>query len=289
MKYTRFLLFGFILIIISSCQTKDQLFFKISLAEWSFHRTIEEGKMTNLDFPRIAKTKYNIDAIEFVNQFFMNKAEDTVYLNKLKKECNKYHVKCVLIMIDDEGMLGDTNNIGREKAVFNHYKWIKAAKYLGCFAIRVNVEGEGDKDKVKEAAIESLKTLCDFAMNYKMNVIVENHMGYSFDAVWLSDIIRKVNKPNCGTLPDLGNFANYDKYKGVETLMPFAKDVSAKTYDFDQSGNETTIDYKKMLNIIHQAGYKGYLGIECETEKMSEDEAIKTTKALLIKEGSEIK
>jgi sugar phosphate isomerase/epimerase len=257
--------------------------FKISLAEWSFHVALGKGEMTNLDFPRIAKTKYNLDAVEYVSTFFKGKSEDTGYLTSLKDSCTKYGVKSLLIMVDAEGNLADTSATVRQKAVENHYKWVKAAQFLGCHSIRVNAAGRGTMGQVQLAAIDALTKLSDYAAKYNINVIVENHGGNSSIAKWLVEIMKVVNRPNCGTLPDLGNFYEYDRYQGVKEMMPYAKGVSGKTHDFDQDGNETQIDYPKMLKIIADSGFKGYIDVEYEGTKLSEDAGVKASIALVQK------
>ena len=265
-------------------ESVDNLFkVKLSLAEWSFHTSIQNGKMTNLDFPRIARTHFDIGAIEYVSVLFESKiaVEDTVYLQKLKKECEKYHVISNLIMVDGEGNLGDTDILKRDMAVANHYKWIQAAGFLGCHAIRVNATGEGAPEEVQKAVIDGLSKLCDYAATYKINILVENHWGNSSDPQWLIPVIKAVNKSNCGLLPDFGNFDKADRYLAVEQMMPYAKGVSAKSYNFDAQGNETKIDYQKMMNIVRKSGYKNYVGIEYEGEQLTEDEGIKATMSLI--------
>jgi sugar phosphate isomerase/epimerase len=257
--------------------------FKVSLAEWSFHRALQKGEMTNLDFPRIAKTLYNLDAVEYVSTFFKGKGEDMQYLTQLKDSCTKYGVKSLLIMVDGEGNLADTSASRRQKAVENHYKWVKAAQFLGCHSIRVNANGRGTMGQMQEAAIDGLSKLADYAAKYNINVIVENHGGNSSIGRWLVEIMKTVNKPNCGVLPDLGNFYEYDRYQGVKEMMPYAKGVSGKTHDFDLAGNETVIDYEKMMKIIADSGYKGYIDVEYEGNKLSEDEGVKASIALVDK------
>ncbi len=269
-------------IISFNCFAQEQAY-KISLAEWSLNRSIGKGTITNMDFPRIAKETYGLDAVEYVSTFFKGKGEDTEYLTKLKNECEKYGVKSLLIMVDGEGNLADTSLAARTKAIENHYKWVKAAKFLGCHSIRVNTAGKGTMGQMQVAAIDGLSKLSAYAADYGINVIVENHGGNSSYGKWLAEIMKVVNKPNCGTLPDLGNFYEYDRYKGVTEMMPFAKGVSGKTHDFDENGNETQIDYVKMMKIIHDSGYKGYIDVEYEGNKLNEDEGIKTSIALLRK------
>jgi len=257
--------------------------FQISLAEWSLHRALWKKTISNLDFPGITKTEYGLDAVEYVSTFFMGKGEDMEYLTQLKDSCTKYGVKSLLIMVDGEGNLADTSLAARTKAVENHYKWVKAAKYLGCHSIRVNAAGRGTMGQTQAAAIDGLSKLCDYAAEYGINVIVENHGGNSSIGKWLAEIMKEVNKPNCGVLPDLGNFYEYDRYSGVKEFMPYAKGVSGKTYDFDEEGNETKIDYAKMMQIIADSKYSGYVDVEYEGNRLSEDEGIKASIKLLNK------
>jgi len=255
--------------------------FKISLAEWSFHRALFAKKMTNLDFPRMAKKEFGIDAIEYVNQFWMDKAKDASYLAVLKKITADEGVTNVLVMCDNEGDLGHADEKKRRQAVENHFKWAEAAKTLGCHSIRVNARSTGSPDEQMERAADGLRQLSEFAAPLGLNVIVENHGGLSSHGDWLVATIKKVGLKNCGTLPDFGNFTDYDRYKGVEEMMPFAKGVSAKSHDFDAAGNETQTDYRRMLKIVLAAGYHGYLGIEYEGNMADEPTGIRITKKLL--------
>ena len=260
--------------------------FQISLAQWSLHRRLrgqQEPKLDNLDFAKETH-RFGIEAVEYVNQFFMDRAKDTKYLNEMKKRAKDNGVKSLLIMCDREGNLGDPDSKRRTAAVENHYKWVEAAKFLGCHSIRVNARSEGTYEQQLELAADGLSRLSKFADDYKINVIVENHGGLSSNGKWLSSVIEKVSLANCGTLPDFGNFPpELDRYEAVETLMPYAKSVSAKSYDFDEQGNETTIDYYRMMDIVLSAGYHGYVGVEYEGKRLGEDDGILATKRLLEK------
>lgn len=272
--------------------------FKISLAEWSLHRTLraKNAEVTNLDFPAITRNKFGIEAVEYVNQFFKDKARDEKYLTELNKRCDDNGVKSLLIMVDGEGKLGDAKEGGRKKAVEQHHQWVDAAKFLGCHSIRVNAASSGSYvDQINYAA-DGLRSLSEYAAKQDIGVIVENHGGLSSNAAWLAVVMERVGMDNCGTLPDFGNFyitrGNnpdlFDRYHGVQALMPYAKAVSAKTHDFDENGNETNTDYEKMMKIVLDFGYHGYVGIEYEGGQLSEDEGIIASKKLLERVGQKL-
>ena len=265
---------------------KKKQLFEISIAEWSLHKSLFGKKITNLDFPVVAKKEFDISAVEYVNQFFKDKANDKNYLNELKKICDNEGVKSLLIMCDGEGKLGDPEKSKRISSINNHKRWVEAAKHLGCHSIRVNASSSGSYDDQQKLAADGLSKLSEFASTHGLNVIVENHGGLSSNGQWLSAVMKSVNMKNCGTLPDFGNFRigggkTYDRYKGVKELMPFAKAVSAKSHDFDDNGNEIHTDYHKMMKIVIDAGYRGYVGIEYEGSKLGEYDGIKATKKLL--------
>jgi sugar phosphate isomerase/epimerase len=270
----------------NSIADEKEPLFRISLAEWSLHRTLFAGKLDHLDFAKTAAGDFDIKAVEYVNQFFKDKAGDRKYLIEMKKRASDLGVKNVLIMIDDEGALGDSDERRRRTAVENHYKWVEAAKFLGCHSIRVNAQSQGSYQEQIERAADGLRRLAEFGSEHQINVIVENHGGLSSNGAWLAAVIKKVNHPRCGTLPDFGNFnlgngEQYDRYKGVQEMMPFAKGVSAKSTDFDEQGNEVRIDYRRMLKIVLDAGYRGHIGIEYSGSRLSEPEGIRATKILL--------
>lgn len=262
---------------------KKKMPFRISLAEWSLHKTIFSGKLDNLDFAKTAKEEFKISAVEYVNQFFKDKAKDQKYLEELKKRHDDLAVKAVLIMIDGEGALGDADEGKRKTAIENHYKWVEAAKFLGCHSIRVNAQSTSDYEEAKKLAADGLRRLSEFAAQHNIGVIVENHGGLSSNGKWLAETIASVGLKNCGTLPDFGNFHDYDRYQGVTETMPYAKSVSAKSHDFDEEGNETKTDYFKMMKIVTDAGYKSWVGIEYEGSKLDEYAGIHATKKLLLK------
>ncbi|PDH44357.1 MAG: xylose isomerase [Rhodothermaeota bacterium MED-G18] len=284
---------------------KQDPFFEIGLAQWSLNKSLKSGKIDNLDFARIAREKFDIGIVEYVNQFFINKAKDKKYLSEMLNISNDNGIVNNLIMIDSEGNLGDTNNRRRNKAINNHKKWIEAAKFLGCSHIRVNAAGDGSEQEVSKNASESLAALGEFSADYDINVIVENHGGYSSNAKWLVEVIKNAGLKNVGTLPDFGNFCirstpkdlsdwgattsgcaeEYDRYLGVEELLPYALSVSAKSNDFDSDGNCIETDFSRMVNIIKNSDYRGYISIEYEGSNYSEEEGIRLTKSLLEREA----
>lgn len=264
----------------------DEPLFRISLAEWSLHRSLGTGELTNLDFPAVARTEYGVEAVEYVNSFFNDKATDRGYLTDLRRRAEDAGVRSLLIMCDGEGAIGDPSDAGRRQAVENHYRWVDAAEFLGCHSIRVNAQSQGSPDEQRTLAADGLRRLTEFAAERGVNVIVENHGGLSSNGAWLASVIEAVGHPRCGTLPDFGNFRiaedeSYDRYRGVAELMPYAKAVSAKSNAFDASGEERQTDFLRMLRVVLDAGYRGYVGIEYEGSELSEPDGIRATKALL--------
>jgi sugar phosphate isomerase/epimerase len=277
--------------VLAGCATVSRVrgkLFDISLAQWSLNRQFFGGKIDALDFAKVSRERFDIGAIEYVNQFFKDKANDEAYLGQLKSRAADHGVESLLIMVDGEGSLGHANSAERNKAVQNHHKWADSAKFLGCHSIRVNAAttGNGSFEEKQKLAADGLHNLSEYGAKQNLNVIVENHGGLSSNGAWLAGVMKIVDLPNCGTLPDFGNFnigggKMYDRYKGVDELMPFAKAVSAKSHDFDAEGNEEHTDYRRMMRIVLDAGYRGYVGIEYEGGKVDAYSGIELTKALL--------
>ena len=295
-----------------SLQKPKELFFKLSLAQWSLHKNIKYGDMDPYEFAQVAKS-FNFSGIEYVTALYDNvmKVRDgdmskaiTFWARKNKKLAEINDIKNVLIMIDEIEGLAEENKSRRLKAVDNHKMWIDAAEIMGCESVRLNLYGSSNADKWKDLSIKSLSELGSYAKNSGVNVIVENHGRISSDIPKLMDVIYGVNMDNVGTLPDFGNFCMadegygsvfdgscetmYDFYQGVEEMMPKAFAVSAKSNDFDENGDEKTIDYMRMMKIVKSFGYTGYVGVEYEGNRLSEEEGIKATRDLLIKIGQTI-
>jgi sugar phosphate isomerase/epimerase len=266
--------------------------FPISLAQWSLHRALQARTLDPMDFARIARADFAIDAIEYVNVFYQRDyRESRAY--ELRKRADDAGVRSLLIMCDGEGRLGDPDDARRAAAVANHHEWVDAARILGCHSIRVNAASEGTPEEQAGLVADGLAALTQYGAAHEINVIVENHGGLSSNAEWLADVMRRVDHPRCGTLPDFGNFnypgePAYDRYAGVAAMLPFARAVSAKSYDFDMAGNETTIDYRRMLEMVRDSGYRGHIGIEYEGTRLSEPEGIRATRALIERIGQEL-
>lgn len=270
--------------------------YKLSLAEWSLRDWLNSGKISNLEFPEVTKREFGIEAVEYVSSFFKEKETDQNYLKELKKRSDDHGVKNVLIMVDmwgPEGALASPNAGERKKAAQNHHKWVDAAKQLGCHAIRVNASGYGDANyqDAKKYFADGLSQLVDYGQKNEISIVVENHGGFSSNGRWLAEVMRAVDHEYCGTLPDFGNFRIdvekgifYDPLVGMAELMPYAKGVSAKSMGIGPNGQDTTIDFPKMMNIVGAFGFEGYVGIEWGGgyAKMDAEEGIRATKKLLM-------
>lgn len=263
-----------------------KVLFPLSLAQWSLHDALSKKVLDPLDFPLVAKRDHGFDAVEYVSTFYKEKRSDDAHFAELAKRCKGLGVESRLIMIDGEGRLGAATKAERDQAIANHARWLEIAHALGCMAIRVNAEGEGTPDEHKDRVSESMHALGEKGEKLGLDVIIENHGGITSNGAWLASVMRAAKHPRVGTLPDFGNFdlgegQQYDRYKGVEELMPFARAVSAKSYDFDSDGNETTIDYRRMMKLVLAAGYRAHVGVEYEGSRLSEKDGIRATKLLL--------
>lgn len=293
-----------------SAMESAEPFFKLSLAQWSVHRLIWNGDLDPYEFASKAK-EWGFSGLEYVSQLYDKELKESNYsaeamaafVDRSNSEAEKHGLENVLIMIDGQGDLATSEATERKKAVENHHKWVDAASAMGCHAIRVNLAGSSEAETWIPNSVDGLTQLATYAAEKNINILVENHGGLSSNAALLAEVMAKVNMDNCGTLPDFGNFCirrndpedyssgcaeMYDLYKGVSELMPYAKAVSAKSHNFDEAGNETEIDYTKMLQIVKDAGYTGYIGVEYEGNELGEIEGIMATKALMLKSASEI-
>tara|TARA_X000000950_G_scaffold71040_1_gene88134 strand:+ start:5348 stop:6310 length:963 start_codon:yes stop_codon:yes gene_type:complete len=281
------------------------MFFKLSLAQWSLHRSIREDGLNPYEFAKLAKG-WGFEGLEYVSRFYAdlfdpNNIEKGMqeFITKSNLEAQKHGMENLLIMIDDEGDLSSSNEKERVQSIENHKKWIKAASAMNCHSVRLNLYGEEDPDLWKQNSIASLKALANFAAPYNINIIVENHGNLTSKADLLMEAINGADMSNCGTLPDFGNFCiekdsndaclnEYDRYKGTTEMMPKAFGVSAKSHDFDSEGNEKNTDYMRMLKIVKSSGYSGFIGVEYEGSELSEVEGIKATRDLLLKVGAQV-
>lgn len=289
---------------------EEDLFFKISLAQWSLSKPIFEGELDPMDFAEKAN-EMGFEGIEYVSQLYTPMYKDSAdpeaalqnVLDTLKSRSEEFNVENVLIMVDNEGDLASNSEEERDEAVENHKKWVDAAEFLGAHSIRVNLFGSEVPEEWQENAVDGLTKLSEYAAGKNINVLVENHGYLSSNAALLVEVMERVDMENCGTLPDFGNFClkreggerweakcieEYPIYQGVEELMEHAKAVSAKSYDFDETGQETKIDFGRMLQIVKDAGYTGYIGVEYEGQRMSPEEGILATKQVLIEEGKKL-
>ncbi len=270
----------------------NQAHWPISLAQWSLHRMLRGGDLKAEEFPTFTRDTFDISGVEYVNSFFKDRATDDQWLREMRTRCDDAGVTSLLIMVDGEGALGAPAPADRDEAVENHRRWLHAAKALGCHAIRVNVPSEGTPEEQRDHCAAGLEALLPHADAMNLNVVIENHGGLSSNGAWLAALVSRVGHPRLGTLPDFGNFVldwdtreMYDRYRGIDELLPFAKALSAKSHDFDEDGNEIHTDYGRMFDLARKHRYTGWVGVEYEGEELSEVDGVKRTRDLLIRHG----
>jgi len=289
---------GFLLLPDITAWTAKPMFFDISLAEWSLRVPLRKGAISNLDFPEVARKQYDIGAVEYVSGFFEDKEQNQTYLKQLRQRAEDQGVDNALIMIDlYQYKTASPDPKERAKAVEMHKPWIDAAHFLGCHAVRVNGNGYDEKDRqgAADALADTLHKLADYGKGSDINVLVENHGGFSSDGKWLAGVMQQVNREQVGTLPDFGNNRikdeeRYDRYLLVEELMPYAQGVSAKTYDFEPDGTQGRVDVMRLMKIVKYAGFEGYVGIEFggKLEEIGPQDGVSKTKRLLEEIGKQL-
>jgi L-ribulose-5-phosphate 3-epimerase len=283
--------------------------FLISLAQWSLHRRILgpalpllrglyeahiasrfgppdsfRGDLDPLDFPVVARREFGIGAVEYIGYFYATRVRNTDYLRELKTRAEGEGVRSLVVACGAEGAIGDPDTKKRRDVVQRHLKWLDMAAYLGCHSVSVRVASAGAADEQASLVADGLRDLADWSASHGLNVLIENHYGLSSDGAWLAETFKLVDRPNVGVSPDWGNFepADADRlYTSVAEMMPYARAVTAKCYDFDPRGNETTLDFPRLVRIATEAKYRGHLGIEYEGERLSEADGILACKALL--------
>jgi sugar phosphate isomerase/epimerase len=253
--------------------------FEISLAAWSMHKMFFANQIDQLGMLDMT-AELGIGGFEMVNTFFPSPQYG--YLKQLRKRADDANVKLLLIMCDAEGSMAGPEKAGRMQAAKNHHKWVDIAAVLGCHAIRCNTGAQPGDDEALDRCVESFSALVEYADASGINVLIENHWGLSSEPDWLMALMDKVNHPRFGTLPDFGNFPDeIDRYDAVQRMMRRALAVSAKCYDFDDAGSDTKVDFDRMMKVVLDAGYAGYVGIEYEGERLSERDGIVACKKLL--------
>ena len=295
---------------------------KISLQCYSFASSLFTKKMNIIDFPKIVREDFNIDAAEYWNRPMVEKRRDSNFIRELNKRTNDYGLENTFMLVDlinfqtgESKSLCSRDKIERNFAIEEHKEWIEFSKAIGCKGIRVNLWSDNmTRSEVKSISQDSLGELLEFSNKINMSIVIENHGGYTSDAKWLIDLIKSINHPKLGTLPDFGtrNFCikrapktesgifgsqcvdQYDKYKGVKEMLPYAKGISAKSHTFNNDGEEMSTDYKKMINLIKASGFNDYIAIEYEgaimalyakgnSKFLSSHEGILATKKLIEK------
>lgn len=258
---------------------------KLAVQQYSFNRQLRSGELDLLDFPKTVVNGTGIRALEYFNGHMEDKVGNTRYFKELRKRTNDLDATNTMILLRSKPALDSPDPSIRNAAIEGYRPWLEAMRILGGDCVRVDVRSQGDAEAQKQHAINGLRALCKVADQEfdGMNIVVENHGGHSGNGKWVAEVMKAVNLDNCGTLPDFQNFKDYDPYLGVEEMMPWAKIICAKAKDFDSAGNETNVDFRRMLRIVKDAGFSGYIGIEFEGHGVDPVKGINLTRDLILK------
>lgn len=262
---------------------RQEPWLKMAVQQYSFNQQLRSGELKLVDFPETVVEGTGIKALEYFNGHIEDKVGDEKYFKQLRKRCDDLGAINTLMLCRSKPALDSPKQKIREKAIEGYRPWLTATKILGGQFIRVDTRHKGDAEEQKKYAIAGLRALCEVAKEYEIGILVENHGNHSGNGKWLADVMKQVNLENCGTLPDFQNFKDYDPYQGVAEMMPWAKVLCAKSKSFDNDGNEQNVEFRKMLRIAKDAGFRGYIGIEFEGHDIPPIKGINATKALIEK------
>ena len=255
---------------------------KFAVQQYSFNRQLKSGELDMLDYPKTVVEGTGIKALEYFNGHMEEKASDTAFFKEIRKRTDDLGAVNTMILCRSKSALDSPDAAERSASVESYKPWLEAMKILGGLCIRVDVRSPGDAEEQKQHAVAGLQKLTEVAdKEFELDIVVENHGNHSSNGAWVADVMKKVGLENCGTLPDFQNFTDYDPYQGVKEMMPWAKIVCAKSKKFDESGNEVNVDYRRMLKIVKDSGFKGYIGIEFEGHDVDPVSGINATKKLI--------
>ena len=267
---------------------------RYTLGQWSFHEELFAGEMNSFDFIRTA-AELDFAGVELVNQFFIDRATDGPYLDSLRALARQEDVALTMLLVDRAGKLGAREESEREEAVERHIEWLAATERLGIPAMRINAEGEGSPEEALEAAVQGIRPVAEAARQRGIRLLIENHGGPSSNAAWLTALVERLADVEVGTVADFDNWcyqrsdgsvyggtctARYDRYRGMQELLPYAGGVSVKAFAFTEDGEEETLNFAYLFDAIRASGYDGYLGIEYEGDGLPAREGVIRTRAL---------
>lgn len=255
--------------------------FAVSLSQRSLRGEFAASRLDPLDFPKVARS-LGIAAVEYEGQFYRKKVANRKYLAELSRRAAGEGVTSVLLLVDEDGALGSREEKARRRVVDRHEKWLEAAALLGCKAVRVVARTEGTEDDAVAWLSDGLRRLCVLAQPLGIDVLVENQDGFSANGSWLVELLNAVSHPRCGSRASFGSATlGNERLRQLRELMPSARSVCAKSYDFDDRGEELSINYAQMLKIVMDAGYRGHVAIEYEGTRLSEQAGLARAKQLL--------
>lgn len=285
------------------------------LSQWSFHRSllgnsrdnyeqylkelhsnnpdqVLRGNMDHYSFLEAA-CSLNIKTIDLVNILFFSKVSDHSWLESYKRKADSLGLSFGCLMCDELGSLGSSSRTERRESLEKHLLWLQAASKLGCTMLRINAYGDGTYLQQLKQCSQTISSLADCANDYGINVVIENHGFASNNGAWLAMLIEHIGKDNVGVYLDFDNFfmggwhhnpkRYYDRRQGIIDLAPYTFGVSAKSYDFNSLGDETTIDFKECIELLSEAKFDGVISAEYEGDTLSEFDGVEKTIRLIQK------
>lgn len=235
----------------------------LSCETYSLRSYFGSKEITYLTVPKLLK-QMGIPGVTY-NDIWME-SWDNAYLDRIKRACREAGVKITGLIC--EGNLATQDEAKWEEQIRTDEKKMRAAAYLGAPIVRLNIGGLGDEKLDAtigvQRVIAAFKRLLPLAKELNVKMTIENHGGVSKKADWILEIIKGTDPKWVGACLDFGNWPDEIRNSESAKLAPYAYHTHVKCHTFTSEGEDTNKDYKYLLGLLKNSGYRYAVSIEYE-------------------------
>jgi sugar phosphate isomerase/epimerase len=243
---------------------------RLSLAAYSFRKYLDlkakpKPAMTLDDFVDLA-AGMNLDAVEPTAYYFADTSPE--YLGRLKGRCTRLGLDISGTAVGNNFCTPDAARLKEQLAMVK--KWTEHASRLGAKTVRIfagSVDKTETEEKARARCIAAIQEACDYAAQFGVYLALENHGGITATLEQILLLVRGVKHDFFGVNLDTGNFHTSDPYADLARLAPYAVNVQIKTEIQRAGQKKEEADLKRLIGMLREAGYRGYVALEYEAEE----------------------